>query len=169
MIRSGNLYQQLCSFENLLLAYKKARRGTQTTESKVFEFNLEKELLELSYELQSTSYQPSTYRYFTIFEPKERLISVATFRDRVVHHAIINLLEPIYEKTFIFHSYATRKNKGTHKAIYKAQEYCRKNLWFCKCDIHKYFDSINHEILINQLTRKVKDIELIRLIAKITK
>ena len=133
MQRIGNLYNKLYSFENLLLAFKKAKRGTKTPESIQFEFNLETELIKLSEQLKNRTYQPSSYHYFTIYEPKERKISVAPFIDRIVHHAIINLLEPIYEKTFIYNSYATRKNKGSHKAVFKAQKYLRKNNWFLKC------------------------------------
>lgn len=167
MQRIGNLYTKLYSFENLHLAFKKAKRGTQTYQCKQFEFHLEKELLALSFELKNHLYQPSNYHYFTIYEPKERIISVASFRDRVVHHAIINLLEPIYEKIFICESYATRKNKGSHAAIGKAQLYLRQTNWFFKSDIKKYFDSIKHDILLNQIRKKIKDIEFLELIHQI--
>ncbi len=167
MQQVANLYEQVCSFNNLLLAHKKALRGTKTPESLEFDFHREPELLQLQKELQNHSYKPQPYRYFTIFEPKERQISVATYRDRVVHHAIVNVLEPVYEKCFIYHSYATRKNKGTHKAISQTQKYLQNNRWFLKCDIKKYFDSINHEILLGIISKKIKDTDLLQLIASI--
>ncbi|MBN2891591.1 MAG: hypothetical protein JXL97_06980 [Bacteroidales bacterium] len=163
-----NLFPQVCSFQNLLLAYKKAKRGTkQTYETNDYYFNLETKLLELQQKLITQTYQPAEYRYFEIHEPKKRTISVATFTDRIVHHAVVNVLEPIYEKIFIYHSYATRKNKGTHKAVFKAQEYLQKNVWFLKSDIQKYFDNINHEILIKIISRKISDKKLLQLIEKI--
>ncbi len=163
-----NLFPDIYSFNNLLTAYKKAKKGSKTNnKNSEYFLNLEKELLQLSYELKNNLYLPSPYRYFKIYEPKERIISVAEFKDRVVHHAIVNILEPIYEKTFIYHSYATRKNKGTHKAIYQAQKCFKKNKWFLKSDIKKYFDNINHKILIDIISKKICDTNLINLLQKI--
>ena len=101
---------------------------------------MEKEILALQLELTEGLYEPGDYRYFKIYDPKERIISVAPFRDRVIHHALINILEPIYEKRFIYDSYATRKNKGTHRAIEQAQIFLLNNRWYLKMDIRKYFD-----------------------------
>ncbi len=113
------------------------------------------------------SYNPGDYSYFTIYEPKKRTISVVPFRDRVVHHALVNVLEPIYENRFIYDSYATRKGKGTHKAILRAQRFMRKNRWYLKMDIRKYFDSIYHAILNAILARKIKDPFILDLCRKI--
>lgn len=163
-----NLFPDIYSFNNLLTAYKKAKKSSKTNnENSEYFLNLEKELLQLSYELKNNLYSPSPYRYFKIYEPKERIISVAKFKDRVVHHAIVNILEPVYEKTFIYHSYATRKNKGTHKAIYQAQKCFKQNKWFLKSDIKKYFDNINHKILIDIISKKIYDTNLINLLQKI--
>lgn len=168
MKRYGFLYEQVCSFETLYAAAKKALRGHKTKpEAAMFFFNLDVELHRLQEELESGSYRPQAYRYFEIYEPKQRTISVAAFRDRVVHHALVMQLEPIFEKTFIYHSYATRKNKGSLKAIKQAQINLRKHQWFLKLDIKKYFDSIDHDILINQIKHKIKDARLIDLIEKI--
>ena len=162
MKRYGKLFETFTSFSNLLLAYKKARKGAVgKQETQQFSFYLERELFGLQGELLSGSYQPRPYRYFQIFDPKKRTISVAAFRDRVVHHALINVLEPIYERTFIFDSYATRKGKGTHLAISRAQHFLRQSPWFFKTDIDKYFDSIQHNKLIAILERKVKDAQLL--------
>lgn len=168
MKRIGNLYQQVISFENCYLAFKKAFQGARKSEQSLqFYFNLEHELKKLIDELRTKSYHPAPYRYFTIYDPKEREIAVAPFRDRVVHHAIVNVLEPIYERCFIFDSYATRKNKGTHKAILRAQHFLRRNQWFLKADIQKYFFSIDHDILMEILKRKIKDKDLLWLLEKI--
>ena len=114
-------------------------------------------------ELMNGEYRPRPYRHFEVRDPKRRTISVADFRDRVVHHAVVGVLEPIYEKCFIHDSYATRKGKGAHAAVYRAQQFLRKEAWFLKTDIHKYFDSIRHDILLQQLCTKIKDAKLLRL------
>ena len=163
--RIGNLFDKVCSFENLYSAYKKAARGTKgKKETDEFCFFLEYELLKLKRELLSGEYRAGKYKYFTIKDPKEREIAVAPFRDRVVHHAIINIIEPIYERIFIYDSYATRKEKGTHKAILRAQEFLRKNEWYLKSDISKYFASIDHDKIIDIVKLKIKDKQLINLI-----
>lgn len=164
----NNLFENFCSFSNLLKAYNKAKKGCRKNfENTHFFFNLENELLQLSQQLKTGNYQPQTYRYFQITEPKERTISIAAFKDRVVHHALINILEPIYEKIFIYHSYATRKNKGTHKAIIQAQKFMKHQNSYFKSDIQKYFDSINHKILLDIIKRKISDNKLISVIEKI--
>jgi RNA-directed DNA polymerase len=120
------MYQFLCSWENLLSAYQKASRGKRGHPNVAgFEFHLEDNLLSLQDELISLSYRPGPYHSFYIHEPKRRLISAAPFRDRVVHHALCNLIEPIFERTFIYDSYANRVGKGTHRALDRAQEYAR--------------------------------------------
>jgi RNA-directed DNA polymerase len=157
MKRHGGLFASFCSFKNLLLAYEKAKKGSNTPESKRFGFFLETELLALQLELQEGRYRPQAYRYFQIHDPKQRTISVAPFRDRVVHHALVNLLEPIFEPCFIHHSYATRKGKGVHKAVNYAQASLRKYKWFFKADIEQYFNSICHKTLLKLVECKVKD------------
>ena len=149
MKRCGNLKDSFLSFENLYAGYKKAFKATKNYPACEFTFNLDRELHLLRKELACASYVPREYRYFLIKDPKERRISVAEFRDRVVHHSLVNILEPVFEKRFIYDSYATRKGKGTHRAIARAQHYIRQNRWYLKMDIRKYFDSINHEILNN--------------------
>lgn len=165
MKRAGNLFPRITEFENLHRAFKKAFKGAnRTEESLAYFFNLEKNLLALKEDLEGKTYQPGAYQYFKVFDPKERVIAVAPFRDRVVHHAIVNILEPLYEKSFIFDSYATRKEKGTHKAIERAQGFLRNNRWFLKADVEKYFDSIDHQVLLSLLKRKIKDPDLVWLL-----
>lgn len=170
MKRYGYLFEKLYDYENLVKAFNKSFRGLRKKElNSEYYFFLEGNLLSLQSRLKSKTYQPSKYRYFKIYEPKERLISVAGFEDRIVHHALVNILEPIYEKIFIYDSYATRKGKGSHRAIARAQYFLKRNRWFLKIDIEKYFGSIDHLTLINIIKRKIKDphiVELINLIVK---
>lgn len=151
MRRVGSLWDGIISFDNLYRAWRHAFRSTKTPEAFAFTFNVEKELFFLQEELGNYTYQPGGYRYFTIYEPKERIISVAPFRDRVVHHALIQILEPIFERSFIYHSYATRKDKGSHKAIEQARCYLRKNRWYLKMDIAKY------NVYLDPLVHYIKD------------
>ncbi len=167
MQRIGNLKDTFLSFENLYEAFKKAYKGTKNYRSYAFAFNADREILRLKRELSDGIYEPDDYRYFTIKEPKERVISVAAFRDRVVHHALINVLEPVYEKRFIYDSYATRKEKGTHKAISRAQTFLRKTRWFLKMDVKRYFDSIDHGVLNGIISGKIKDFFILDLCEKI--
>jgi len=151
-----NLYDKICSFENLLLASRKARLGKRSnTDVAQFEINLEKELVNIREELLQQTYTPGNYTEFYIYEPKKRMISAAPYRDRVVHHALCNVIEPLFEKTFIYDSYANRTGKGTHKAIKRYQEFSRKNSFVLKCDIQKFFPSIDHEILKQEIRKKI--------------
>ena len=121
-----------------------------------FDILLEIELFQLQKELREKTYQPGAYKTFEINEPKKRMISAAPYRDRVVHHALCNIIEPIFDKTFIYDSYANRKGKGTHKALDRFVKYFRSSQFVLKCDIVKYFPSIDHEILKNLIRRKIK-------------
>lgn len=168
MKRIGNLFERAVSFRHLLQCHRKARQGTRKTQRVcAFGFRLEQEILQLREELLEGAYHPKPYHYFQVRDPKRRTIAVADFRDRVVHHAVAGVLEPIYERCFIHDSYATRKGKGAHAAVFRAQEFLRQSAWFLKTDIAQYFDSIRHEVLLEQLERKVKDRQLLDLVARI--
>ncbi|MCX6742493.1 MAG: reverse transcriptase/maturase family protein [Candidatus Pacearchaeota archaeon] len=166
-----NLFQKVCKFENLYNAYLKARKGKNNTAEVIkFTYNLEDELLKLQHELRSQTYKTGKYRHFTIFEPKERRISALPFRDRIVHHAICNVIESLFDKTFIYDSYACRKGKGTHAGADRIQKFIRKansNSYVLKCDISKYFPSVNHEILKQIIREKISDNELLQLLDQI--
>ncbi len=156
MKRFKRLYSDIHSFHNLLIAFKKASKGKRSKPAvATFEVNLEKGLLRLEQELREKTYRPGPYRSFYIHDPKKRLISAAPFRDRVVHHAICNIIEPLFERTFIYDSYANRKGKGTHKAIERYQHYARQYKYVLKCDIRKFFPSIDHAILKQELRWKI--------------
>lgn len=166
--RVGYLFEEITSFENLVTAFRKAKKGAgKSPDSLKFFYNMESEILILKRELESGCYIPGEYRKFNIYEPKERIISVAPFRDRVVHHAVVNELEPVFENIFIFDSYATRKGKGTHKAVKKAQKFVWKHDWFLKSDIKSYFASIDICKLLEITERKIKDGKVLDLLEKI--
>jgi retron-type reverse transcriptase len=158
MKRHGNLWPRLISFPNLLHAARKAERGKRFRPNVLaFHLDLEPNLWQLHHELAHKTYRPGPYRTFTIHEPKTRLISAAPYRDRIVHHALCNVLEPIYERSFGAHSYACRKDKGSHAAVRRAQRLARRFPWALKADILQFFPSLDHQVLKTQLLRKLKD------------
>jgi hypothetical protein len=181
MKRVGNLWDRLVSFPNLPAglpslpagrhlgwAARKARTGKRDRRAVgAFEYDAERELLRIGDELRAGTYPFGPYHTFTITEPKPRLISAAPYRDRVVHHALCNVLEPIYERSFISDSYACRKNKGTHAAVRRCHEFAGRFPWVLKCDIRKFFPSIDHAILKAQLARKIKDRRVLDLAGRI--
>jgi RNA-directed DNA polymerase len=158
MKRFGNLWQRLIAFENLLRAANKASKGKRFRPPVVrFHFNLEHELWSLHEELAAKTYQPGGYRTFYLYEPKKRQISAAPYRDRVVHHALTNVLEPLFERSFLFDSYASRRGKGTLAAVDRCQHYARRFRYVLKADIEKFFPSLDHQILKALVAHKVKD------------
>ena len=168
MKRYGNFFDQLVSFENLLLASKKALRGKKDRHTvSSFYFNLENELITLKEELATDAYRPRDFRVFEVREPKIRKICSSDFRDRVVHHAICNYLEPVFERRLIYDTYACREGKGSHRALRRCQEFARRGRYYLKCDITKFFDSIDHLVLKRLLQRIVKDRRLLALMERI--
>lgn len=165
MKRYGNLYKQITDFGNLLSASHKAMLGHKTKASEArFFFNKEKELFKLQEELQNHSYQPSAYRIFYIREPKLRQICAAPVRDRVVHHAVCNIVGEIWDKNLIDDTFACRRGKGAHAAVSRAQEFARRFKFYLQCDIRHYFETLDHEILKKIISRKIKDCELLDLL-----
>ncbi len=152
----NNLFAQIASFENLYAAWRKARLGKRRRAGVArFERDLEINLLRLERELRDGSYQPGRYRSFYIHEPKRRKISAAPFRDRVVHHALVRTIEPIWEARFSNASYACRVGKGTHRAADHAQALLRRHRYVLKTDVAQFFPSIDHEILLTLLARHI--------------
>lgn len=151
-----NLWAEIACFQNLLAAAHKARRGKRF-QPNVARFNVELEpnLFAIRAELEAGIYRPGAYKSFHIRDPKPRMISAAPYRDRVVHHALCTVIAPILEKAMIADSYANRKGKGTHPAVERYRQYCRRYPYVLKCDIKKFFPSIDHEILKNELRRKI--------------
>lgn len=170
-----NLFSKICAYENLNKALKKARKG-KTKKLYVIEFekNLEENLIKLRNELIFHIYKPKPLETFIIRDPKTRKISKSDFRDRVIHHALIRVIEPIFDKTFIHDNFANRIGKGTFNAIIRFDKFKRKisknnsrKCFALKADIRHYFQTVNHEILLNILKRKIKDLRVIWLIKKI--
>ena len=157
-----HLYPQVWDFENLYIAYHKARKKKRGKAYVAhFERSYEEELFTLQQELRQKTYQPGPYASFYVHEPKKRLISAAPFRDRVVHHALCRVIEPIWEPRFIDTSYANRVGKGTHRALDKTTEYARRYRWFLQCDVRQFFPSIDHALLRAELARLISDPDLL--------
>jgi len=168
MLRSGYLFDKICTYENLCLAFTKAAKGKHDRLEvigfkKAFDKNIEK----LQMDLLNRSPDIGHYYFFKVFDPKPRDICAASFPERILHHAIMNICEPILEKYAIYDSYACRKNKGTHAAIDRAKKFCKNNTWYLKLDIRKYFDSIDHLILMDMLARRIKDYDVLALFERI--
>lgn len=163
-----HLYPQLCAFENLYEAFCRARRGKRSRpDVAAFEDNLEVELLRLQAELLDEQYTPGPYRHFTIYEGKPRRISAAPFRDRVVHHALCNVIEPIWEARFIHDSYACRAGKGMHAALDRCTHFARRYPYVLQCDVVQFFPNVDHEILRGLLARRIADAQVLRLCERI--
>jgi RNA-directed DNA polymerase len=157
-----HLYGQVYAWENLLLAWRKARKGKRGQPPAArFEMNAAENLLAIQEELETKRYQPGAYVSFHVHEPKRRLISAAPFRDRVVHHALCNVLEPIFEQRFIHDSYANRKGKGTHAALDRCQEFARRHRYVLQCDLRQFFPSIDHALLHDAIHRVIVEPDLL--------
>jgi retron-type reverse transcriptase len=155
-------------WSNLLLACRRAQCGKRFKDNvAAFNFGRERELLGLQQELREQTYQPGPYFEFYIREPKKRLISAAPYRDRVVHHALCNVIEPIFDATFIHNSFACRVGKGQHQAADRFTYFARRYPWVLKCDIQKYFPSMDHDILFEWISRKIGDGKTLWLIRRI--
>ena len=175
MKTSKNLYQKIYSINNLIFAWKKARKG-KTKKDYVIEFekDLAYNLIALHYELKYQIYEPKPLQTFILRDPKIRKISKSDFRDRIVHHALCNILEPIFDKTFIYDNCASRKYKGTLFALKRFEKFRRKLTFnftsecYClKADIKHYFEEINHEILLEIIKKKIKCEETLWLLKRV--
>lgn len=171
----NHLFEEIVSFPNLLAAYFEARRGKMNCVSIMkINKNYEDVIFTLQKELKEKTWEPGQYRDFLcVTEVKRRLINAPAFRDRIVHHAIAKVVRPLFERKYIFDSYATIKNKGTHKAVYRVQEFLKRaarhgeKVYVLQCDISKYYPSIDHDVLIEQIERTVRDKEVVKLWRKI--
>jgi hypothetical protein len=158
MKRHGFLFENVTAFDTLLRAAKNALRGKRARPDCVsYIFALERELLTLQRELLDGTYAPLPYRSFSLYEPKERKICAAPFRDRVVHHAICLALNPVFEGHFIHDTYACRAGKGVHAAVKRVQQLSRRSRFYMACDIRRFYEHIDHGRLKHLLHRKLKD------------
>jgi len=168
MMKINNIYPEIISKENLYRSAYMASRGRRYRDSTAdFNFFLEEEIDHLHRELLTKTYRHGNYRLFKVYDPKERSIAAAPFKDRVVHHAVHDCLEPIIDKTFIHDSYACRKDKGTHKAVDRAQGFLRANKFCFHGDIKQYFPSINHRIIKGLLRKRIEDKDTLWLLDEI--
>lgn len=157
-------FEQSFSFENMLAAYARARRGKGARDEVAhFGWRLEANLLALREELLSGTYAHGPYRRFVVADSKRREIQAAPFRDRIVHQCVVAALEPLYERRFMYDSYACRKGKGTHAAIARFERFARVSRYALLMDVSKYFASIDHGILLSLLSRRVRDERMLAL------
>ncbi len=164
MKRINHLYEQISEPDNLRRAFLKASRGKRDRSEVIhYRADLSNNLARLHRDLLAEQVQIGDYRFFKVYDPKERTICAAAFSERVLHHAVMNVVEPHLERYAIFDSYACRRGKGQHAALERAQRFSRKYGWYLKLDIRKYFDSIDHAALRKLLTRRFKDCRLLNL------
>jgi retron-type reverse transcriptase len=162
---SKNTYQLIIAPENLFAAWNIFKRDKRNrSDVAVFEHHLEEHIFQLHRELQEKTYRHGPYRGFWIHDPKLRRINKTTVRDRVLHHAIFNILNPIFENTLISTAFSCRVGKGTHKGVQEVTKMLRREsrnytrrCYALKCDVRKFFDSVDHTVLLDLLGRKIKD------------
>ncbi len=168
MRRTGNLFEQVVDRENLRLAVSKALRGKRSRyDARQFVANLDENLDWMRLTLVRGDFPLGIYHQFTIFDPKERLITAPCFRERVLHHAVINVCEPVFERWLIVDSFACRRGKGRLAALSRSRSFAARFPFFLKLDIRKYFASISHQILSAKLERLFKDRCLLNLLNRI--
>lgn len=172
MKRTGNLYQKICSLDNLILAESKARKGKSKHKDIIkFDLNKDNNLLKLHKLLINKSFKNSEYHVFTIFEGKERRIyKLPYYPDRIVHHAIMNILEPLFVSSFTSNTYSCIKGRGIHKGLVDVNNALndKDNTQYClKLDISKFYPNVDHDILKQLLRKKFKDKDLLYLLDEI--
>ena len=168
MKRLGRVFDDLVSMENLQLAFYRAQKGKSWRKDVVkFRSNLTSNLYALQQQLIDGSIKLGHYTRFWVWEPKKQEICTVPFPERVVHHAIINICGQRFETYQIDQNFACRKDKGGHRAIALAQKYSCEFPWYLKLDVHKYFDHVDHLILMQVLERLIKDPRLLELLWKV--
>ncbi|MGM9868273.1 MAG: RNA-directed DNA polymerase [Sodaliphilus sp.] len=165
MKRAGYLIEKIADLDNLCLAYSKACRGKQMKcEVTAFSAHFDRHISEIREGILNGNPAVGHYHYFTIFDPKERVICAASFPERVLHHAIMNICHPYFDSWLIDHTYATRPGKGVYAALDYLKNHISDCQWLCKLDVRKYFDSIDHNILKTMLANKFKDKLLLQIL-----
>ena len=177
--RSGTLghdsFDYITSGENLFSAWKKFCRGKRRRLDVLeFEHQLEANIFALQTDLKSGDYQHGDYQPFTIWDPKQRRIHKAVVRDRLAHQAVVNIIEPLFEQSFIYDSFSCRKGKGTHAGVERLRKFLsqasygnHRTVYALKCDVHKFFASLEHTKLLNKLSNKIIDPQTLELLSKI--
>lgn len=168
MKRTNHLIESISELDNLRLAFWKASRGKRHSREVLnYQKDLDVNLLHLQGQIQSGLVEVGDYRYFQVFDPKEREICASAFCEQVLHHGIMNICHDYFDRTQIYDSYASRKGKGTYAAIDRAKIYTRRYAWYLKLDIRKFFGSIHHDVLKSSLGRLYKDWRLLEIFDKI--
>ena len=175
MKRLDHIYQSIISVENILIAWGEFLRDKRNRKDvQAFSVWLMPNIQKLHQELMVGTYKHGGYFAFSITDPKPREIHKASVRDRLLHHAIYQELYPYFDKRFIFDSYSCRYGKGTHRAVERFKIFVQKvgknntkTVWVLKCDIRKFFASIDHQVLFSVLERHIEDIQLIGLLRNI--
>lgn len=174
-VKLSHSYKDLISIENLLSAWQEFLEGKRHKEDvQEFQFNLMDNILSLYYDLSNNTYKHGGYQVLKINDPKPRTIHKAGVRDRLLHHAVYRILYPFFNKTFTADSFSCRKNKGTHKAINRFREFAyivsknnTRTCWILKCDIKKFFHSIDQKTLIKILENYISDTKIMNLLKNI--
>ena len=168
MKREGYLIERVADLDNLLLAFHKAHKGKLCkNEVRSFRADLQANLMRMRDDLLQGVIDVGNYHTFTIFDPKQRLICAAAFSERVLHHALMQVCHPVFERHLICHTYATRLGKGTYAALDYAHHCSSRFRYVAKLDVRKYFDSIDHQVLKKQLARLFKDGRLLHVLHRI--
>lgn len=174
-VKSHKFFDKIISLENLFEAWREFRKGKRGKfDVQQFEFNLEDNLFELHSDLANGIWRHSHYTVFNVCDPKLRRIHKACVRDRVLHHALFRVLYPIFDKSFIWDSYSCRIGKSTHRAVNRLEEFCRKTshnhcqtIFALKCDVKKFFDSVDQNILLRLIRKKITDEKVLELVSDI--
>lgn len=168
MKRIGYLLDKVADMDNLRLAVWKASKGKRYSKQVIdYSNNLEINLLNLQSEIRSGEVSVGNYRYFKVYEPKERQICASAFCEQVLHHALMNICHPYFESYQVYESYGSRKNKGVYAALEQAKNFTKKHTFFLKLDVKKFFDNIHHSVLKNQLAKQFKDEGLLQIFYQI--
>ena len=174
-IRLSHKFENLVGMFNLLLAWEEFIKGKKNKKDvQVFQFNLMDNILSLHYDLSNQTYKHGLYEEFNISDPKPRIIHKATVRDRLLHHAVYRILYLFFDDTFIADSFSCRESKGTHRAINRFRDFSRivsknntKTCWILKCDVKKFFASIDQNILLKILEERISDKNIVNLLKEI--
>lgn len=170
-----DVFFNLISVKNLLGSWEKFSLG-KSDKKDVLEFwrNLEENIFNIHFDLKNNNYGHGSYEKFIVCDPKKRIIHKAAVRDRIVHQAVSDYLLKVFDKRFIFDSFASRIGKGTHRAIGRLRLFCKilgRNgstpCWILKCDIEKFFDNIDHKIIFSLIEKRIKDKKILNLIGEI--
>lgn len=170
MKRANHLIEKIATIENLELAFWKAKKGKNGFASvEQYRNNLTENLYTLTEQIKTGNIKTGNHRHFTIYDPKEREICAASFPERILHHALMNVCHPVFERFQIYDSYASRLGKGVYAAIDRARIFHKTHTWFLKLDVRKHFETIDHQILKNQLAKQFKETTLLQIFDQIIK